>query len=1160
MRKCKLPAATAWQLQPTFVKNVLAVIILAMLAGTNASGQDYMAKPVSVTVNQVEISKVISLLEGQAKVKFMYSPKAIDAGRKISCSVTNKRLADFLDNHFRPLDIAYQASDKQIVLFSSHMQKFNASLSSEELDEGIFEAGEKPVPNTVSGYVKDDKDAFLQGVTVTEKGTGNSTSTNDKGRFSINITTANPVLQFSFSGFISKEIAVAGKAIVNTTLAVDTKGLDDVVVVGYGTQKKINNTGAQASMTGKLLVQSPAANISNSLVGRLPGLFASQASGEPGNDQSTLRIRGIRTFNGGQEPLVLVDGIQVDNYNNIDPNEIENITILKDASSTAVYGIRGANGVLIITTKRGKAGPAKVSYTFNNAINSFTAIRSQMDSYNYANSFNKALEGDAYISGSVYVPRYSASDIAKYKSGEDPIFYPNTDWYKLMVKKTSSQQQHNLNINGGTDKVRYSISVGYFNQEGLFNNTKLAVDYDAQVRFKRYNFRSNLNFNITSRFKAALDISSQTENRTGNNINNQTVIDNIDRGNPTQGPGIVDNKLVILKLAEGTPLFQLYQNGYKRDYRNYLNGSIRLDHDLDFITKGLTTHAIFSYQNFNTQLFVNSKPITNGVPGNVIIYLAQRLANGEVVYLPQAVDAQYNYSETINKNRRTTAEFALDYKRKFGDHTVSALLLYNQQKTVNPGFTFLVPSGYQSYVGRATYDFKNRYLAELDMAYNGTENFAPGNRFGFFPAYSLGWVASEESFFPKNNVLTFLKFRGSYGEVGNDQIGSDFLTSNNRFLYRPTAWLFSGGSRFGEVGSTFNLLGGVVEGRSSNPNLTWERVLKTNIGAEMAFWKKNITLTVDVFKETTDNILANRQTLPGIVGVGVPPENLGKMENKGFELDFGLNNNIGKFNYQVKANYSFARNKILYQDEVTPRYDYQLRTGQRFGQYFGLIDQGFFNTWDEVNDPKRPVYGWNNNKLQPGDLKFKDVNGDGKVDDFDQVAIGFSNVPEVTYGLSLVVEYKGFSLSTLFQGVTNVSISYTRRFNQAFFDATPAGAPDYLIESWTAERYAAGLPIKFPRFSVGNGTGTQNNYRSSTFFLADASYLRLKNVEVGYNFTNRILRKVGLSSARVFANANNLITWSKVYKGVDPESPPTATNFLPYPLVRTINMGLNINF
>jgi TonB-linked SusC/RagA family outer membrane protein len=1116
---------------------------------------EILNKKVTINVKNETLEHIAAIIKKQTGANLSFSAGAIKANGKLTLAVNDKKLIDLLHVDFAAYDIDFDVVDNQIVLFQK------GSSPAKHLDESpIADKLTAAMNIQVSGLVTDENNQPLAGVTISEKNTGKTISTDENGIFSITVENENAVLVVTYVGRYSKEIMVGNQKQINISLLALNNSIDDVVVVGYGTQKKVTNTGAQSSMAGKLLVQSPAANISNSLVGRLPGLFASQASGEPGNDQSTLRIRGVGTFNGSQEPLVLVDGIQVDNYNNIDPNEIENITILKDASSTAVYGIRGANGVLIITTKRGVVGPAKVSYTFNEAINSFTAVRSQMNSADYAVSFNKALEGDSYISGSIYTPRYSESDIAKYKSGEDPIFYSNTDWFKLILKKASTQQQHNLNISGGTNKVRYAISLGTFSQAGLFNNTNLSPDYDAQIKFRRYNFRSNLNFTITKRFRAAIDISSQTESRTGNALDSRTVIDFINSGNPTLGPGILNNKLVVLKSGEGTPAQLLYQAGYKRDYRNFLNGSIRLDHDLDFITKGLTTHAIISYQNFNNQIFTNSKPFANNVPGNAITYLLLKLQSGETVYLPQTTDAQYDFSEGINKNRRTTAEFAVDYKRKFGDHNVSALLLYNQQKTINPGFAFLVPSGYQSVVGRATYDYKNRYLAEVNMAYNGTENFAPGNRFGLFPAYSLGWIASEESFFPTNNVLTFLKFRGSYGEVGNDQIGSDFLTSSNRFLYRPTAWLFSGGSRFGEVGSTYNQLGGVVEGRSSNPNLTWERAVKTNVGAEMSFWNKKIMLSVDLFKEKRDNILANKQTVPGIVGVNIPPENLGKMQNKGFEFDLGLNNNIGLFNYQVKANYSFARNKILFQDEIPPTYAYQSRTGTRYGQYFGLVDEGLFNTWNEVNDTKRPVYEWNTNRIQPGDIRFKDVNGDGKINDFDQVAIGYSNIPEITYGFSLYGEYKGLSLSVLFQGVGNVSLNYTRRFNQAFFDQSPAGAVDYLIESWTPERYAAGLPIKFPRFSVGNGTGTQNNYRQSTFFLADASYLRLKNIEFGYNITGKIFKKAGLNSARIFANANNLFTWSKTYKGADPESPPTTVNAEQYPLVKTVNMGVNINF
>ncbi len=1005
----------------------------------------------------------------------------------------------------------------------------------------------------VLGNVTNEQNETLSGATVNERGTSNSTSSNDIGAFQLSVRGPKSVLVISAVGHITKEIVVGQQSNINVALTASNKELDAVVVVGYGTQKKISNTGSQSSMAGTLLVQSPVANISNSLVGRLPGLFASQGSGEPGNDRSTIRIRGIGTFNGSQEPLVLVDGIQVDNYNNIDPNEIENITILKDASSTAVYGIRGANGVMIITTKRGKTGPAKVSYTFNNAINSFTAIRSQMNAYDWANSFNQALKGDAFLTGGTYTPRYTDAELEKYKNGSDPVFYPNVDWYKVMLKKSSVQQQHNLSINGGTDKVRYAISVGMFNQQGLFNNTNLSPDYDAQLKYKRYNFRSNLNFNITDRFKAQIDVSSQTEQRAGSNASIPNVIENIGRANPTVSPGIVDGRLIVFP-SGGNPIVSLYEPGFQREYRNFLNGTLRLDHDLDFITEGLTTNFNISYQNFNGQKFVNRK---SGVP--IITYLPVRQTDGSTAFLPQNTDAQFGNTESIGKNRRVTARLGVDYKRKFGDHYVTGLLLYDQQKNIDPTYTFLVPNGYQSYVGRGTYEYKGRYLAQVDVAYNGTENFAPGNRFGLFPAYSLGWIASEESFFPKNDVLDFLKFRASYGEVGNDVVGNNFLQSNNRFLYRPTAWTFGSGARFGEIGST-NTITGLVEGRASNPNLTWERALKSNLGIEMAFWKKKINVTAEFFSETRDNILTNRQTISSIIGVAIPPENLGKMQNKGYEFNVTLTNRLGDFNYQVNANYSFARNKILYQDEVNPTYPYQARTGQRFGQIFGLISEGIYNTMEEVSDPKRPVSQWNNNKLQPGDIRFIDINNDGKVDNFDAVPIGYSQVPEVTYGFSLIGSFKGLSLSVLFQGVSNVSLPYTRRFNQAFFDGVPAGAVDYLLESWTQERYNAGSPISFPRFSLGTNGNAAHNYQTSTFFTTDASYLRIKNIELGYTVPNKIMKKVGLNTARLYVNANNLYTWSKVYKGVDPESPPTPTNTEPYPLVRTVNMGVNINF
>ena len=876
----------------------------------------------------------------------------------------------------------------------------------------------------------------------------------------------------------------------------------------------------------------------------MPGLFAVQGSGEPGNDQSTLRIRGVSTFSGAADPLILVNGVEVSNYNNIDPNEIENLTILKDASATAIYGIRGANGVLLITTKRGKVGKPQLSYTANGAETSFTALRKGMNSYDYARSFNEALRNDGYISGG-YTPKFSDADIAKYKSGEDPIFFPNTPWYDLVLKPHAYQTQHNLSINGGTDKVRYFMSAGFFSQGGQFNNTDLVKDFDANRRYKRYNFRSNFDFEVTKRLKTSIDLSSQTENLQGSNSSTVRIIEFIARASPLTSPGYIGDKIVNLTGLGTTtnPLEPLFSEGYRREFRNFLQGSVRLDYTLDFIIQGLSMHGLLNYQNNNTEILVNRRTL--------ITYNALRLPDNTVNFVPQNVEQPFGFTQTIGKNRRSYAEFGIDYKRAFGDHYITALVNYNQTKRFDPDLAFLVPNGYQGVVGRTTYGYKGRYLAEFTFGYNGTENFAEGKRFGFFPAYSLGWVASDEPFFPKNQLLTYLKIRGSYGEVGNDRIGSD------RFLYRPSAYTSAtNGYFFGEVGSTQTGYTRSIEGKLGNPDVTWERAIKQNLGVEFSLWKGKIGVTADIFSEKRDNILANLGTVPVTVGATLPAYNLGRMRNRGFDGDVTYNDRIGGFNFWIKGNFTFARNKVEFQDEVSKPFSYQNRTGQRFGQYFGLVADGLYNTWEEVNEANRPVSAWNNNKLQPGDIRFKDVNGDGIINDDDQVPIGYSNFPEKIFGVSLGGNFKGFDLSVLFQGSGNVSVAYSRRQIRGFFENS--GAVEYLLNSWSAERYEKGLPIDFPRLSVAGDEA--HNYKASSYWTRDASYARLKNVEIGYNVPKTLLTKIGLSATRIYINANNLYTWSKAFPGIDPEQPPGVTNEEPYPLTRTINLGLNLKF
>ena len=1133
----------------TCAQIVLALAVVGASYAIDGNAQTVLEQKVTLQIQDQEVQRVLRAIEKQTDVRFAFSSRLLQAQRKVSISATNEALVSVLNRILKPLQIEYEVSKSLIMLR-------RASTGLNEPSQSMAENSANLVVNVadiiISGTVTDEKGGVLPGVNIVVKGAQRGTTTDSNGKYSLSVPNENATIAFSFVGYEVYEVVVGKRRTLDVSLKEDAKSIDEVVVVGFGTQKKINATGAISTMGTKELVQSPVANISNSLVGRLPGLFATQSGGEPGNDGSKIRIRGVGTFSGNTDPLTLVDGIQVDNYNNIDPNEIESVTILKDASSTAVYGIRGANGVLIITTKRGKAGPPKISYTFNQGFNSFTDLRQMMNSFDYATHFNDALKADAFVTGTVYVPKYTQQDLDLYANGQDPVFHPNINWFDVMFKKVSKQSQHNINISGGQNKVKYFISAGYFNQEGLFKDTKDVVDaFSPQSTYNRYNVRSNFNFDVTNRLKITLDLSSQTEIRSGNNgTSTERVIGDIGKASPLSTPGVVDGKVVnIFTGSQNNPYASLlYPNlagGLKRSYRNYLNGNLRADYDLGFLTEGLSTHGNVAIQTYNDQQVTNTKTL--------ITYLATKLPDGTINYVPSTTEAQFGFAQTGTFTRRITAEFGIDYKRSFGLHNVTGLLLYNQQKTFDPALAFLIPKGYQSFVGRATYDFNGRYLAEVNVGYNGTENFAPGKRFGIFPAYSLGWVVSQEPFFPKTGFVNFLKIRGSYGVVGNDNIGG------TRFLYRTTSYSSVPNTYYyGNVGTTYSGFPGIREGATGNPDVTWERAVKQNLGVEIWFWKDKIKFTGDIFHENRSDILATPQTISSIAGLSQPASNLGRMENKGFEADISYTDKAGDFGYRISANLSFARNKVLFRDEIPNQYAYQNRTGQRLGQNFGLIAEGLYNTQEEVNDPARPIYQYSNNRIQPGDIKYQDYNGDGIVNDFDAVPIGYSNIPEITYGTTVGLNYKGFDLSVLFQGVDNVSHYYTRlQKGTGYGQAPPEGSPSYFNESWTPERYAAGLPIRFPRFSVSSNP---NNVGSS-FWLADASYVRIKNVEVGYRFQPGILKRVGLSSCRIYVNANNLFTWKKVLPGIDPENTATGdTNTEPYPLVRTINTGLNLNF
>ena len=1123
------------------------LIMVLLLVPTMLSAQ---RGNVSLNLQNEEVSQFIRQVEKQTKYTFVYRNNVLQPKTKVTCVCKDWPLEKALAHVFSSLGIQYSFNNNTIVLVKGKVE--NAERKGTKSAEG--KSADTTDKKKLSGIVRDESGEPIIGASVLVKGTKVGTVTDAEGEFSLDVP-ASGMLVISYMGFATREVPIKNNSNLKITLNEDeAQNLNEVVVVGYGTQKKASVTGAIASVTTKDLVQTPQANISNMLVGKIPGLIAMQRSGAPGEDNSTLLIRGVSTFSDNTAPLVMIDGVERPNYNGLDPNEIESVSILKDASATAIYGVRGANGVILITTRKGQKGKPHLSYSGNVAVQSPTALPHYLNSAQYCEMYNEALKNDAYTKGTSYVPRFTDEDIRLNRDGTDPIMHPNTDWVGTFLRKISLRTQHNFNISGGTDRVKYFISAGFFNQGGMYKYTKIDRDHDVNASDTRYNFRSNLDFNITQDFKAVVQLSTQINDIRTPGLGNSNLWKEISWATPLGTPGMVDGKLVRLEntIDDENPWQALLNNGYKNTFANTINTTLRFEYDLSrLLLKGLSVHASTSYDSYYNSRRLSVKTMQTFVP--------KRDPNDptHIILVPQNEAGTWGGGFEYDKNRKVYFETGIHFDRTFGKHQATALLLYNQSKYYAPNLAYHVPNAYQGIVGRVTYGYANRYLAEFNMGYNGTENFAAGRRFGFFPAVSAGWVVSEEPFFPKNNWVVYMKLRATYGEVGNDKIGGD------RFLYLPSVYGETSGKLTGyNFGSSANPVYSqmIEEKRLGNPFLTWEKARKLNIGADMNFLKNHLTVSFDYFKERRNNILSNRNSAPMLIGASLPAYNMGEMENAGFELDVNYRNNIRDFNYWGRFNYSFARNKILFQDEVPEKYAYQMRTGRRVGQFYGLLFDGFYNSWEEINALDRPVSSWNGNRLQPGDMRYVDVNKDGKIDMYDMVPIGYSPTPEIIYGFSVGCSWRGIDFSALFQGASHVSIKYFGRALWPFINAHNS-AKTLILERWTQERYERGEAINFPRLSMSPSRDTDNNYQDSNFWIRNADYLRLKNVEIGYTFRKGQLKALGLESLRLYVSGTNLFTWTDVID-LDPEAPSKggATEINTYPLQKIYNVGINVQF
>ena len=1038
---------------------------------------------------------------------------------------------------------------------------------------------------TVSGTVLDKTtNDPLIGVSVVVKGVANAgTITDMDGKFTLKLPYAEAPLVFSYLGYQPQEIVPGAKKELTVLLQEDTKALQEVVVVGYTKQRKETMIGSVATITTKDLTQSPTANINNALAGRLPGLIVNQyAGGEPGVDQSELFIRGKATY-GNQSAIVIVDGIERD-MSYLAPDEIETFTILKDASATAAYGIRGANGVIVITTKRGKAAEkATVNLKASIGINQPIGFPEYLGSADYATLYNEARLNDAKMTGadisSLNLFSQQAIDNFRRAKGDnsDGLGY---DWdYYDFAFKPGLQEDVSLSIRGGTDKVRYYVLANYFSQGGNYKYSN-AGEYDSQTKFTRYNFRSNIDININRYLSTRLDLGARITDRNAPGTTAGRLM-TICATQPPYLPILVEenahpqNEEYIQQNPRGmlygdniyryNLLGELSRTGYLNEKNTYLNGSFAMNLDMEFLTKGLKAEVMFSYDASEGR-WINRKLDTykDGYR-EYPKYATFMPIEGSDAYMAGGhytgaykTGNKYDIDQTIGNgfshnasDGRTYIQARLDYNRLFSNrHEVTAMLLANRgNRTVNNELAYHS----QGITGRFAYYYNQKYLMEFNFGYNGSENFAPGKRYGFFPAGSIGWVVSEEEFMKKASWIDFLKVRASYGLVGSDNVSSRF----------PYLAFYGSGSGY-DFGNNFGTnVGGTSEGNLANANLTWEKARKLNVGIDFTTLNQRLALTIDAFYEYRFDIITDMNSdgimgYPDIVGKDAALQNLGEVSNRGVDIELSWNDKIGKdLRYYIRPNLTFSRNRLEYKAEVARKNSWRKETGKRLYENFVYVFDHFVADQEEADRLNKIGYQpWG--QLIPGDVVYKDLDRNGVIDDEDRTAMGNPRSPELMFGIPFGFQYKNFDFSVLLQGATKSSILLNGAavFDFPQFEQDKIGRVKKMhLDRWTPETAAT---AKYP--ALHYGTHDNNKNGNSSLFLYDASYLRLKNVEIGYNVSPKLLRKFHVQQARIYVQGLNLLTFDKLGDvDIDPET-KSGDGASWYPIQKVFNFGIDITF
>ncbi len=1008
---------------------------------------------------------------------------------------------------------------------------------------------------TIEGTVTDELGEPMIGAGVLVKNTVIGVITDLDGHYSITVDAAGGggILVFTSLGYDDQEIPVNSRTEINVQMQLQSQALDEVVVVGYGTQKRESVVGSIATVDATQL-KVPSAQLSTGLAGQLAGVVAVQKSGQPGSSQADFYIRGVSSFQGTVTPLVLVDGVERD-IDLVDTDDIASFSILKDASASAVYGVRGANGVILITTKKGEVGRPRINARSETGITQPLVMPRFVNSEQFATMYNWAADE----------PRYTPEDIEMYRSQADPDLFPDVNWIDQMYRKLASNQRVNVSVSGGSDVVRYFISGSYFTESSIFKNAGNIYGYDSSISYDKFNFRANVDINLTESTVLSLNLANIYETRISPGTSSGTIWSWAFSTSPNAVPyEYSDGTISRPSGTNENPWNLLVHTGYYESFTNSAQSVIGLTQDFGKLwdpLEGLTANFKFSWDAWNYQSQGRTKTPRQ--------YHAQgRDEEGNLIFGDPIVEgtSSLSYSAGGSSSMTTYMEGSLNYNKVFGGiHRLGAMFLYNhtiRRNTLGGDATTSLPYKNQGIAGRVTYALKDRYFAEFNMGYNGSENFAPGHRFGFFPAVSAGYMISEEDFWaPVKNFVNVFKFKASYGKVGNDQIGG------TRWLYLPT--VIGGNSvTLGETGG--NGGGGLAIGRPENLNFSWEEETKLNLGVEFELWRE-LRIMADYFDSHRTGILMLRGGLPGIAGMQngskLPYVNIGETRNRGVDMSAEWHKQIGNLFLTGRGNFTYNRNRLLNNDEPDWKYKYQNRIGKPYGvgaaQPWGLVAVGLFQSEEEIANSPVQTFG----EYRVGDIKYQDINGDGRIDTDDQIYLGYTTLPEITYGFGLNAEYKGFDINVFFQGVDHVNFflsgsSLTSPFSSTAIERS-AVQKDVWDNGWdrltdNGANMSAASQAVYPRLAIGSAAGSSNNSQTSTWWQRDGAFLRLKNFEVGYSLPKNFLVRSGfIQSLRFYIAGNNLLTFSK-FKLWDPEQ--GGGQGASYPNNRVYSIGLNANF